>query len=360
MEEKSRKKRKSGHEYKKEKQASQRKEASSFCSKISSFYVPQSMQVKDISMLSTSHSQILISPQSRNEKSSSFKGLERKEEDSLQATVFDPDINITSTFTKAANETNTSVFEQNEFFSLKEKEHYGRKGEMQQVCNVDSNLTHHDTKEEGDESINFFKKPTSKDIKLFFSFHPLQPVQHEDSTPLPYDSNIYYAKSKDGQVFKRNWISYNSETKKLYCSVCLAYSDGSSVFCQGFDRYRHLTQTLGEHEKSNSRLDSVKSFMVHSQKKTIDTMLFEKQLNKRKKEVAERRKVLHGVIDVIKLIGKQGLAFRGSRKEGAHYLDDPSINHGNFLEIVLLLSNYNDTLGNHVKSAIESSKVSLD
>ncbi|EZA59350.1 Zinc finger MYM-type protein, partial [Ooceraea biroi] len=127
----------------------------------------------------------------------------------------------------------------------------------------------------------------------------------------------------------------------------------------GFNRYRHLRQTLGEHEKSNSHIESVKIYIAHKQRKTIETMLFEKQLEIRKKEIIERRKILSAIIDVIKLIGKQGLAIRGT-EEGAYSLDDISINHGNFLEILLLLSNYDETLGKHVKSVTEKSKYALE
>lgn len=54
-------------------------------------------------------------------------------------------------------------------------------------------------------------------------------------------------------------------------------------------------------------------------------MLFKKTAVRREKDRMERRKVVSAVIDVIKLIGKQGLAFR-EKEEGAYNFDDHSIN----------------------------------
>lgn len=54
-------------------------------------------------------------------------------------------------------------------------------------------------------------------------------------------------------------------------------------------------------------------------------------------------------------IGRQGLAFRG-KDEAAYSLEDRTINHGNFLELVLLIKDYDIVLNMHVKNCIELSK----
>lgn len=59
------------------------------------------------------------------------------------------------------------------------------------------------------------------------------------------------------------------------------------------------------------------------------------------------------VIDVLKLIGRQGLAF--CAKEAAYSLKDDTINHGNFLEIILLMFKYDPRLDKHLKKVIEES-----
>lgn len=60
--------------------------------------------------------------------------------------------------------------------------------------------------------------------------------------------------------------------------------------------------------------------------------------------------------DVIKLIGKQGLLFRDHKCESAYKLEDSSLNHGNFLEIILLMSKRDNILRVHIKKSIELRK----
>lgn len=69
----------------------------------------------------------------------------------------------------------------------------------------------------------------------------------------------------------------------------------------------------------------------------------------------DRHAVLHRIIDVLKLIGKRGLSFRGSI-ESAYTLENENVDHGNFLEILMLLSKYDMTLKTHLNQSIELSK----
>ena len=61
------------------------------------------------------------------------------------------------------------------------------------------------------------------------------------------------------------------------------------------------------------------------------------------------------IIDIILFLGRQGMSYRGHRSEGANTLDS-SENHGNFLQLVLLVANYDPILQNHVQQCIEESK----
>lgn len=49
------------------------------------------------------------------------------------------------------------------------------------------------------------------------------------------------------------------------------------------------------------------------------------------------------IINVIKVIGKRGQSVRGL-EEAAYSLENKSIGHGNFLEILILLSKYDEVL----------------
>ena len=62
--------------------------------------------------------------------------------------------------------------------------------------------------------------------------------------------------------------------------------------------------------------------------------------------------MLERIVDIVKVIGKRGLSYRGTQFEAAYTLDDMSIDHGTFLELVILLGKYDVCM----KECIEKSK----
>lgn len=151
-------------------------------------------------------------------------------------------------------------------------------------------------------------------------------------------------------------MKFYENNQLLFCSVCLAYSNGSSTFCSGFNDWKHTSRRIKEHEMSKLHNSSVNSYIREKKEKTVQHLLYGEQLKKRKNEVFERRNVLLQVIEVIKLIGKQGLPFRDDKSEAAYKLNDSSLNHGNFLEIILLLSKSDNILKSHREKSIKLSK----
>ncbi|XP_066919235.1 zinc finger MYM-type protein 1-like [Clytia hemisphaerica] len=72
----------------------------------------------------------------------------------------------------------------------------------------------------------------------------------------------------------------------------------------------------------------------------------ELQEKERKKNVESNRKIMQRIIDTILLLGKQELGFRGHRESLA---SDPSVNTGNFLELLKYLSVYDDVIAAHLE-----------
>lgn len=88
----------------------------------------------------------------------------------------------------------------------------------------------------------------------------------------------------------------------------------------------------------------------------IKHLLGSKQISIHREQVRKRRLVLERVTDVVKVIGKRGLSFRGTKFEASYTLDDPSIDHGNFLEMITLLGKYDIVMKEHLSECIEKSK----
>ena len=61
-------------------------------------------------------------------------------------------------------------------------------------------------------------------------------------------------------------------------------------------------------------------------------------------------------IDVVKLIGKTGLSYRGSKEEAAYTLDNDEIDHGTFLEVIKLLGKYDSCTADHLSQIVKNSK----
>ncbi|KAE9523384.1 hypothetical protein AGLY_016332 [Aphis glycines] len=167
----------------------------------------------------------------------------------------------------------------------------------------------------------------------------------KDITLCPYEIINTFSNNSDCK-FKRKWLTCDENNQMLFCSVCLAYSNGSSTFCSGFNDWKHTNQRIKEHEISKHHNLSVKAYIREKREKTVQHLLCGEQLKKRKIEI----------IEVIKLIGKQVLPFRGIKSEAAYKLDDSSINHSNFLEIILLLSKFDNILKSHIEKSIKLSK----
>jgi len=88
---------------------------------------------------------------------------------------------------------------------------------------------------------------------------------------------------------------------------------------------------------------------------SVDSLLIHGQSSLQKKQIEYSRQIMQRIIDVIKLLGKQGLSYRSKRYEAAYMLDDPSLNHGNFLEIIILLSKYDAVIKCHLDKVIKKS-----
>eukprot|EP00102_Acyrthosiphon_pisum_P019919 XP_016657129.1 PREDICTED: zinc finger MYM-type protein 1-like [Acyrthosiphon pisum] len=196
-----------------------------------------------------------------------------------------------------------------------------------------------------------FKKPIPLHINHFFSVHPIQPS--DNATILPFDSKKVFFKNNN---MNRIWCTYDVQENKLYCSVCLAFTTEMNTFTRGLNDWRHVHQRIKEHENSKNHNFCSEAYFLHFQKKDIGNLLFVNQNRLQREEVKKCRQVLDRIINVIKLIGKCGLSIRGKRNEAAYLLNNESVDHGNFLELIILLSKYDVVLNEHLNSVIKKSE----
>lgn len=62
------------------------------------------------------------------------------------------------------------------------------------------------------------------------------------------------------------------------------------------------------------------------------------------------------VVNIVKLTGKRGLSYRGTQSVAAYTLEDNNIDHGNFLELAILLGKYDVCMKEHLTECVEKNK----
>jgi len=162
----------------------------------------------------------------------------------------------------------------------------------------------------------------------------------------------------DGKYVNRKWVTYNEINKKVYCSLCMAFTrPNSTPFIEVVEtNLKYLYHQLEKHENSKPHDSACKAYFNISSGKTITNSL----LSHRQKMVELNREITTRIIvDIALLIAKQGLAFRGKRYEAAYNLSDltSNLNQGNFLEIVKLVTKYVLVLQIHINNSIKKSLI---
>ncbi|GBP08857.1 hypothetical protein EVAR_78255_1 [Eumeta japonica] len=134
---------------------------------------------------------------------------------------------------------------------------------------------------------------------------------------------------------------------------------GRSPFIDGVaPSKKHIYEQLVKHEESHSHQLAVFALCTAKKKGNVEQHLTRKNMQ----EISNRRLVLKRIIDIILFISKQGIAYRGKSEALYSLADiaDDNQNHGNFLNLVVLLSKYDPVLKAHMSEAITESKKRKD
>ena len=177
---------------------------------------------------------------------------------------------------------------------------------------------------------NMFRKPLVAGIDGFFYFHSKPP---DEQVSFNVEKACTSATST-GIVVQRHWLTFNNLRNSLHCSICLAYSNKSSVFINGLADFKHIYDRINEHEASTMHSLSAKAFLLRKSKANNVELLDSNAVDIRRKKIEKKREVLKKIAQIVAVLGKQGLAFSGKRHKGAHEINDPTVNHGNFIKIV--------------------------
>ena len=217
--------------------------------------------------------------------------------------------------------------------------------------------------EQASNNAEYFTYATSSAFKssgvsadMFWRFHPQQPMHNVPFTA----KKVFFRIGPDGKEVNRKWVTYDNENKKLHCSFCLMYAPAQSCdskWVQGYSSFEHIRLRLTECEKSTCHTTSTEAYLINVAGKTIENSMLQEQSSLRKIQILERRTVLSCIIDIVFYIGIQALPFRSKQENLETALDKNQLeNCGNFMELVKLLAEYNQTLKNHLDKALRKVK----
>ncbi|XP_031334591.1 zinc finger MYM-type protein 1-like [Photinus pyralis] len=171
--------------------------------------------------------------------------------------------------------------------------------------------------------------------------------------------NWFYKVLENNQKTLRTWMLYSPAKGSLVCFCCRLFdrnSSQSSSFSKsdGFKNWLKLSPKVDEHEASALHCSTFfqwKTLEIGLMSgKTIDFQHQESVLREEKKW----RDILKRILDVILFLARQNLSLRGHRES---YKDSCVENHGNFLELIHFLSNYDSVLAEHLTRVKLSNKL---
>lgn len=144
------------------------------------------------------------------------------------------------------------------------------------------------------------------------------------------------------------WLSGSEELQKLFCWTCLLFSVEKNVWnSNGYDNLNNLTSAIQKHDRSQNHISCYLTFKSFGSVR-IDHQLVEQERNhvaQHNEQVKKNRQLLRRMIDVVCFLAKQELPFRG------HDESESSLNKGNYVETLQLISDYDPLLKSHLESA---------
>lgn len=117
---------------------------------------------------------------------------------------------------------------------------------------------------------------------------------------------------------------------------------------QGVSNFRKGIEKIEQHEKSAVHREAEKMLLMTKFRIHKDRKVVAERIRAEREQMERNGKILHRLIDITLFLARQGLAFRGHRAYAG--LGAPSLNEGNFLELLKLLAQYDALLEEHMRN----------
>lgn len=163
-----------------------------------------------------------------------------------------------------------------------------------------------------------------QDISTLLSVGPCQPTRDyrfpgSDVNGRAFNPDWFTCNMADKTTYKRKWLTYSVSADKAYCIPCMAFSGprGSEVWTtSGYSDWRNGSRDVKNHELSGEHRTSEMSMIQWKAKGTIDQMT-----DKNRSEMVEdNRKVMECIIDCVRFLSSEMLAFWGDTSDDGKFI----------------------------------------
>ncbi|XP_058763753.1 uncharacterized protein LOC131637183 [Vicia villosa] len=168
----------------------------------------------------------------------------------------------------------------------------------------------------------------------------------KDESTRHFSSSFYIQKLPNGEKRERRWLIYSQDLNKVFCFCCKllnTLSSTSKLACDGICDWKNMGNTLRSHEMSKEHIVNMDPWidleMRLLKNKTIDKHV-QDQINRDREHW---RNVLLRIIAVVKTLGKNNLAFRGTNEK--IYQE----HNGNFLSLIEMIAEFDPIVQEHIR-----------
>lgn len=148
----------------------------------------------------------------------------------------------------------------------------------------------------------------------------------------------------NGEEVDRDWLIYSPSQNSVFCFACRLFgtslaAKADTFACIGFTDFHNIQRGLKRHEKATHHVLSELAYKTRSKDSNTIGSCF---INQSRVEMDYWRHILKRIVSVIKFLGARGLPFRGANQTCG------SMQNGNFLGILDLLSEFDPLLATHI------------